>query len=692
MSKSARKHRPLKKPHKPHHESTSASRFNIKSPVVAIIITAILAAIPFSMGKYIEFGTPGAFDSASNVYSAKHILEGAKIGVDTRPSAALGTLLVNILGVELFGFNEFGPKFMQMIFQAAALIVMFIAMRRLFGTLSASIGVIVASIYLSSPIMAKFGNVKDQFMISLMVLGISCYVLYILSKKFWLALLSGAFLAWAPLFKETGYSASVAVGLFIIAQLVLRHTSLKKTGFNIVLLFAGAAISLVPAFVWILAYQPKAKLPHEMAFKTVFSALFGSQKTTPQQETISPAAADKEQATESFWLKFLPAGYIRGSWSVMTESDKKELFHRVMRYYWLLILPIALACGAIIARLIRLILQMLKKLPAESVNNYEKFVLLLAIWWMLDMIFIVGSPRSYEQYYLPLNASGAMLGGYLIALYDDKRKSSPNKLAWTGVGAFAIFLMIIASWHIFFGISHSPYSGTKYPSKQRGYFTRIEEVSKIKQSHGLYPWEQVGDYIKNNSKSEDVIFVWGWYPGIYVRAQRLSSAPKAFEGTMHTLTPEQLSERINEILEGFKKQPPKFIVDSRKNEFPPTTPPLELWPGIQNGLLLLTNRPADQEQLWRNLLRTFDVQPEDLTREGLLRSDRPDGIRRYDAAYTKALRAKTGLDEAQRYEAMKPFRNYVMDNYQIVRMFGQHVLFKLKNNRNHSNAAKKVKN
>jgi hypothetical protein len=678
MSKSARKHIPARKPRKPHHKPKPAPKFNIKSPVFAIIVTVVLAAIPFCMGKYIEFNSPGAFDSASNVYSAEHILKGAKIGVDERPSAALGTLLVNMLGVKLFGFNEFGPKFIQMIFQAAALIVMFIVMRRLFGTLSASIGVIVASIYLSSPIMAKFGNVKDQFMISLMVLGISCFILYILNNKSWLALLSGASLAWAPLFKETGYSASVAVGLFIIAQLALRHTSLKKTGINIVLLFAGAAISLAPACIWILAYQPKAKLPHEMAFRTVFSALFGNQKTVSQQEAINPETAEKEPATKSFWLKFLPAGYVRGSWSVMTKSDKKELFHRVMRYYWLLILPIALASGAIIARLIRLILQMLKKLPSESVKNYEKFVLLLTIWWMLDMLFVIGSPRSYEQYYLPLNASGAMLGGYLIALYDDKRKTAPNKPAWTGIGAFAVLLMIIASWHIFFGISHSPYSGTKYPVKQRGYFTRIQEILRLRRNHDQYAWEQVGDYIRNNSGLQDVIYVWGWFPGIYVRAQRLSSAPKAFEGTMHTLTSEQLSGRINEILEGFKKKPPKFIVDSRKNEFPPTTPPLELWPSIQNGLLLLTNLPADREQLWRTLLRTFDVHPDDLTREGFLSSDKPDSIRRYDAAYAKALSIKINSTEAQRYKAMKPFREYVMNNYKIVRTFGQHVLFQHK--------------
>jgi len=35
-------------------------------------------------------------------------------------------------------------------------------------------------------------------------------------------------------------------------------------------------------------------------------------------------------------------------------------------------------------------------------------------------------------------------------------------------------------------------------------------------------------------------------------------------------------------------------------------------------------------------------------------------------------------DEAKRFRAMKPFREFVMKNYQIVRAFGQHVLFQHK--------------
>ena len=61
---------------------------------------------------------------------------------------------------------------------------MFVAMRKLFGTLAAAVGVVVASIYMSFPYIAKFGNVKEgEYMIACMVIGISCFILYQLDGK-----------------------------------------------------------------------------------------------------------------------------------------------------------------------------------------------------------------------------------------------------------------------------------------------------------------------------------------------------------------------------------------------------------------------------------------------------------------------------------------------------------------------------
>jgi hypothetical protein len=103
MTAASAKGMPMRKDKK---SAVTAGKNN--ADTAAIILIAILAGIPFLLGRYFEFNYPDPFDSASNVYSAQHILNGARIGIDENPSAALGTLLVNMLGVRLFGFSEFG--------------------------------------------------------------------------------------------------------------------------------------------------------------------------------------------------------------------------------------------------------------------------------------------------------------------------------------------------------------------------------------------------------------------------------------------------------------------------------------------------------------------------------------------------------------------------------------------------------
>ncbi len=117
---------------------------------------------------------------------------------------------------------------------------------------------------------------------------------------------------------------------------------------------------------------------------------------------------------------------------------------------------------------------------------------------------------------------------------------------------------------------------------------------------------------------------------------------------MHILSPEQLSQRVTDIIHGFSMHPPKFIVDSRKNEFPWDRPPLELWP---------------------------------VTETGLLNVNSPSAIVKFDQERMTFLRDKFGEDEALRYKAMNPLRIYVRNNYKVIsrREFGsQFVVFQRK--------------
>jgi hypothetical protein len=275
---------------------------------------------------------------------------------------------------------------------------------------------------------------------------------------------------------------------------------------------------------------------------------------------------------------------------------------------------------------------------------YEKFVFLFSVWWFLDMAFVWISPRSYEEYYIPLNASAAMLSAYIIAIYADSFKNAVYKGKYVIIGLVGFLLMVIMSWHIFFGITQSPHSNQAYNSKQRGYAQRLQEIKQRKVTGQIGTWEAVGEYIKQNSLPDDKIFVWGWVPGIYVQAQRLSPTTKPFTSEMHVISPQELQKYVNEILEDFAKNKPLFIVDTHNIHFPWNRPPLELWPITQKGIL--PNNFAIVEQ--------------------------------YEKQYRNILKEKISEDEAMRFDAMKVFRDFVMANYDPVKNFGDNIVFKLK--------------
>jgi hypothetical protein len=503
---------------------------------------------------------------------------------------------------------------------------MFISMKKLFGILPAGVGVIVASVYLSAPYIAKYGNVKEQYMIAFMVMGISCFVMRQLDGKWWWAMLAGGFVSWAPLFKETGTTAIGAIGLFVIAQPILKHRTLKQTGFDILLLFAGAAVAISPFYIWILGWDIQLALPYIFVWEALFPSETG--------------------------FSSLGGSYLSGARQLRPFSEQWPI---VLRYYLLLMLPIALAIGSIIARIIRFILNRTSK-GKMSASLYDRFVLLFGLWWLLDMAFVWISPRSYEQYYLPLNASAAVLGGYVIAVYSDKYNNAVYKMKWAVVGFAGLVLMIILSRQVIFGISKSPHYGGLYRNpttgareKRNGYLQKYREISSRRLAirrglGGKYSWEVVGEYIRDHSDSNDKIFVWGWYPGIYVAAQRLAPTSWPFTSEMHTKTPERFAGDIKDLLAELEAGKPKYIVDSRKRHFPGNRPPLELWPVTGNGML-----PNDERM-----------------------------ITQFEAEYTKVLREKIDDAEAGRFGAMKPFREFVMKNYDVVQAFGTHILFKLK--------------
>jgi len=611
-------------------KSSAASTDRFKKPLLVLGLVLVLAGIPFALGKYFEFNSPGPFDSGGYVYSAAHILSGAKIGVEEKPSAQLGTLLVNMAGVRLWGYDDIGPKRTQMVLQIAAFVLMFIAVRKVFGTMAACVAVILASIHLSAPLIAKFGNVKEQYMIAFMVMGVSCFILYERSRRWWYALLAGVFLSWAPLFKQTGLSALGAVGLFVLLQPVLKRCSWKEMGHDLLWLLAGFAAGIVPFYVWMLSRDVQMALPYAWVWDILAGML--------------PTGGAEAGTTD----------YVSGGRKLVPFSRQWPI---VLRYYSLFLLPIGLAVGAIGARLI-LILRPTKPARKGQPEGIDRLVLLLAIWWVLDMAFVWISPRSYEQYYLPLNASAPMLGGYLVYLYARRLGTDRDKSRWVVVGLLGIVLMLGLTWHLFFGVRKSPHTGRIYRNPQtqkterrNGYLQRWQQISRQRQAGLVYPWQQAGDYIREHSEPTDKMYVWGWYPGMYVRAQRFSAASKAV--CMPRPAPPVMEDLVAGLIAEFEAQMPKFIIDARKRHIPTERPPYELWPVLPQGFMGAQKAsflPADNEAI----------------------------VQAYDQAWAQMLRQQFDEDEALRYEALRPLRRFIMNHYRVVTLFGTHVLFELK--------------
>jgi hypothetical protein len=674
--------------------------------LVEIIAVLVLAGIPFAMGKFFEFNQPDPFDSGAYAYSAWHVYQGASFGKDEIISTQPATFLVNYIGVAMFGFSELGPEIMQMILQLLALGLMFYTLRRCFGKTAAILCTAIASIYLSAPVIAKFGNVKEQFMIAFMVMAACFLILAIKTKKEWLWAITGAFAVWPYYFKPTGLSILAATGLCVV------FFSLPKRSWNLFLnrllfLSVGAIAGISPLLLFFflktgrpIFFQslPLLLIQAMIASAVAGYAIVGLAETTRRRSLISrlktvrraywitgaaaivlvhiagliivriqPGAigldiVDYLDATPFFavpqyiyykisgfvYLLWMTLGtsdiYITGSRNLMGFSQQAPI---VFRYYAVLKLPILMASISILVGLARLFFRHIKKLPAFESQDW--MVMFLAMWWLFDMGMIWVSPRSYEQYYLPMCASAAMLGGYGIWVF--MRYANPvGTLTGKILASIALLVMLGLVWPIFAGITHSPFSGQAYGQKSRGYVQTWASIWENLQKKGLGSWEQLGDYIRIHSGPEDRMYVWGWYPGMYVRAQRFSASPQAFEGNMHIVPPYHLAGIVYNLTTAFTQHPPKFIVDSRKREFPWNVPPLELWP----------QRPYVPKELQ--------------DKNGFLSND-PLKIAPFEKAYSIFLKQQVSPEEAERFNAMKPFRDYVMQNYKVVGIYGLHVLF-----------------
>ena len=133
-------------------------------------------------------------------------------------------------------------------------------------------------------------------------------------------------------------------------------------------------------------------------------------------------------------------------------------------------------------------------------------------------------------------------------------------------------------------------------------------------------------------------------------------------------TPTALAGEVDKLLSEFKREMPKFIVDTRKRHIPTERPPYELWPILMPGAFGVKNStflPLNKEY-----------------------------IAAYNKGWSEMLEKSFGKAEAERFKVLAPLREFIMSEYNIVdlrgyevrttwpwirhRIFGELVVFELK--------------
>ena len=187
---------------------------------------------------------------------------------------------------------------------------------------------------------------------------------------------------------------------------------------------------------------------------------------------------------------------------------------------------------------------------------------------------------------------------------------------------------------------------------------RVSSLSQQRRSGRLPMWEQVAQYIRDHSRPTDGLYVWGWYPGIYVQAQRFAPSTRPSYSDMHSDSPEVVKQKIEKIVAELKAHPPLFIVDPRKMHYPYNTHPVfDLWPRVPGKNKHRRFIPAQSAQ---EFSRRLNNEVEQYTFTMLMHPRRPGG------PLDKTEAHRLARQEKLRHEAMYPLREFVMRYYRPV--------------------------
>lgn len=197
-------------------------------------------------------------------------------------------------------------------------------------------------------------------------------------------------------------------------------------------------------------------------------------------------------------------------------------------------------------------------LPGEdaSQHRHRDRRLLIALWGVSSLGGALLSGRIFGHYYIPAYAPWAILAGLLVQRAWDAASAAPQETRqrWRQLLAAGVLLVVFV-----------PHIAPLYDQTRR-----IANAPKFRHA----PTIACGVYLRDTVGKEDSIFVWGWYPQMYVEAKRRPASRFTFCNFITGKVPgsptpdeyvdlgQHASDALKQLMDDLEKNRPAAIVDT----------------------------------------------------------------------------------------------------------------------------------
>lgn len=495
-----------------------------ETPPALLIATMLLVIIPvITISQLAAHWRVDVVDDQLFGAFGWRMAHGARLYLDVWDNKPPGIYWINALGMLLGRDSYVGVVVLCALAIAVALAAFFVISASLYFRGAAALATVLASFYITHGFYEAGSNRAETFLIAFELVAVALYVRGFVRDRWWIWLLAGACCGCALLFKQVGLAAWGAMGLHMIALVLLRKLR-WQVGLRRCVLLAAGPVCVV---------------------------------------ALAAAALAAQGALHEAWYAVVE--FNRAYFAAGASSFRNTFFNRYMiqqHMIPILLLPLLMTAASLIHASLWALRPALR--PADVQERLRRrapvcphAMPLLFVWFAAAFYGAIVSPHYFEHYLVPTLPPLLLMSGYLINVLRTEITLTQRLQQRIWVTACFVAMAYFA---------------------YEAYRRHVEVLSQVwvyRFERGRQAeWEAVGDQVARLTKPEDRIQCFGYLPGVYLHARRANATRYATTEKIGQLYERPEAERIRqEMIRRLSAEPPVALVMSSNDYFTISSPP-----------------------------------------------------------------------------------------------------------------------